>query len=314
MSAALPATDANVTADCGAPLLAIDLLVKDAAGNVLLGFRGDLPAHHRWCVPGGRVYVNETLDQAFARLCQDEAGLPPCPRSSAEFLGVYEHSYAEHVLNHTDFDSYCVVLTYTLTVDRQQLPIPENQEQAYRWFNLQEALNDVQVGGCTRVYLEALSHPKPASSHAAAPLFDAIHAQWNEAQPLVAKPVKVSPTESRIASNWTRCFSLTLLLALLTALFVGGTHPQAGSLFAPPWDKAAHASMYFSLYLLFRESFTAPSWLLALIVVLIGGVDEIHQLSLPHRQSDWGDFAADVFGVLLGIVFRRALLLKKLTA
>lgn len=102
----------------------------------------------------------------------------------------------------------------------------------------------------------------------------------------------------------------TIALTLLLALFIGGAHPAAGSLFAPPWDKAAHAALYLALFLLFHAGGSANTWRIALLVILIGAADEIHQISLPARHPGWDDFAADFVGVLLAIVFRQALLAK----
>ena len=37
------------------PLVSIDLIVKNAKGEVLLGYRTNRPAQGYWFVPGGRV-------------------------------------------------------------------------------------------------------------------------------------------------------------------------------------------------------------------------------------------------------------------
>lgn len=93
---------------------------------------------------------------------------------------------------------------------------------------------------------------------------------------------------------------------LLIALFVGGKHPAAGSLFASPWDKAAHAGFYLALYLLLKELLSVSSWIVVPLVMCVGVADEFHQIYLPFRHAGWDDLAADCFGALYGVLFRRA--------
>lgn len=49
------------------PLVSIDLIVLDQAGDVLLGRRVNRPAQGMWFVPGGRIRKDETLADAFKR-------------------------------------------------------------------------------------------------------------------------------------------------------------------------------------------------------------------------------------------------------
>ena len=74
------------------PLVSIDLIVKNAKGEVLLGYRTNRPAQGYWFVPGGRVQKNERLDNAFLRLTKAELGVA-IQRASATFMGVFEHLF-----------------------------------------------------------------------------------------------------------------------------------------------------------------------------------------------------------------------------
>jgi colanic acid biosynthesis protein WcaH len=78
------------------PLISIDLAVRNARGEILLGERLNRPAQGSWFVPGGRVLKNEPLDRAFERLTLAELG-KVFSRSAGRFLGVYEHLYADSV-------------------------------------------------------------------------------------------------------------------------------------------------------------------------------------------------------------------------
>jgi colanic acid biosynthesis protein WcaH len=55
-----------------APLIAIDLIIRNARGEVLLGLRKNEPAKGRYFVPGGMILKNERLADAFARLVKTE--------------------------------------------------------------------------------------------------------------------------------------------------------------------------------------------------------------------------------------------------
>ena len=51
-----------------APLISIDLVVKNSEDKILLGQRVNKPAKNSWFVPGGRIYKDESIEQAFQRI------------------------------------------------------------------------------------------------------------------------------------------------------------------------------------------------------------------------------------------------------
>ena len=69
-----------------APLISIDLLVRDSAGRILVGKRVNRPAKGFWFVPGGRILKNETIAEAFLRLTEAELA-QKIDISSARYLG-----------------------------------------------------------------------------------------------------------------------------------------------------------------------------------------------------------------------------------
>ena len=58
------------------PLPCVDLLVthKD---NLLLTLRNNEPGKDLWFTPGGRIYRNESLEEAVKRILSMETGLQP---------------------------------------------------------------------------------------------------------------------------------------------------------------------------------------------------------------------------------------------
>src|SRR5438067_12361231 len=79
-----------------APLLSIDLIIRNPDQCVLVGLRTNEPAKGKWFVPGGVVRKYEPLADAFARIVEDETGLE-VSIDDAKFLGVYEHLYDSNV-------------------------------------------------------------------------------------------------------------------------------------------------------------------------------------------------------------------------
>ncbi|ONH53350.1 colanic acid biosynthesis protein WcaH [Pseudomonas cedrina] len=136
------------------PLVAIDLVIKNRRGEVLLGLRVNRPAHGFWFVPGGRIQKNESLDTAFRRITLDELGRT-FDRASARLLGVFEHFYADSVFADagTGPDTHYVVLGYCLELDdNPALQPPAEQHQQFRWWPQDELRFSPRVHAHTRAY------------------------------------------------------------------------------------------------------------------------------------------------------------------
>ncbi|WP_409339892.1 GDP-mannose mannosyl hydrolase [Lelliottia wanjuensis] len=134
------------------PLISIDLIVKNNQGKVLLGQRLNQPAKGYWFVPGGRVFKDELLDEAFRRTGREELGLE-INIHSAKFVGVYEHFYADN-FSGNDFTTHYVVHCYEILVDDQQLlmTLPLEQHDRYQWFDIKDLLVDASVHLYTQNY------------------------------------------------------------------------------------------------------------------------------------------------------------------
>lgn len=91
-------------------------------------------------------------------------------------------------------------------------------------------------------------------------------------------------------------------VALVIMLFWGGSQSYAVGLFPPPFDKLAH-SVYFATLALLLWFGTGGCWPVMLVVVVsaIGGLDELHQSTLPGRVADFYDFLVDTLAAGLVI-------------
>ena len=107
-------------------------------GEYLLGYRTNQPAKNYWFVPGGRILKDESMDDAFVRLCKNELGLS-ADRQKAKFLGPYEHFYQDYVFG-DDVTTHYVVLGYEIVVDVEITALPNEQHNQYKWFTKGELL------------------------------------------------------------------------------------------------------------------------------------------------------------------------------
>jgi colanic acid biosynthesis protein WcaH len=95
------------------PLVAIDLVVKNADGQILVGFRVNQPAKGTWFTPGGRIRKNETLPEAYGRLSQAELGKRQVI-NEAQLIGVFTHRYDTNFAGIDGISTHYVVLAYEL--------------------------------------------------------------------------------------------------------------------------------------------------------------------------------------------------------
>jgi colanic acid biosynthesis protein WcaH len=134
-----------------APLIAIDLIIRNAQDDVLLGLRNNEPAKDYYFVPGGMILKNERLADAFARLVKNEtdhaAGF-----DDARLIGVYEHFYEANRSGHGRCGTHYVVLGYEYRWPTAVAPKPDDQHSELRWWPVAELLASDRVHENTKAY------------------------------------------------------------------------------------------------------------------------------------------------------------------
>jgi len=116
----------------------------------LLGLRNNRPAKGLWFVPGGRILKDESIDNAFKRICQNELNLS-CNLANANFLGVYQHFYQDNFFDDT-FSTHYVVLGYKISIENEPSVLPVTQHSKYRWFDKEQLLSSCDVHTNTKAY------------------------------------------------------------------------------------------------------------------------------------------------------------------
>lgn len=132
------------------PLVSIDLVVRNAAGEMLLGWRRNRPARDTWFVPGGRIGKDERIADAFARLAREELGAD-LRIADARFIGVFEHLYGDNFAGEPGFGTHYIVLAYAVAAPAAMV-LPEAQHERYRWMSDAELNADTTVHANTRGY------------------------------------------------------------------------------------------------------------------------------------------------------------------
>lgn len=132
-----------------APLVSIDLILKDSQEYYLLGQRVNNPAEGSLFVPGGRIYKNETIEEAFTRILRAEVG--DVEIRTKEFLGVYQHFYRDSFFGN-QFGTHYVVLAYTVKIMQRPLEVSLLQHDLYLWLKKEDIILDARVHDNARDY------------------------------------------------------------------------------------------------------------------------------------------------------------------
>lgn len=136
-----------------APLVCIDLLLRDDEKRVLVGLRNNDPAKGYLFVPGGRVRKGERLQAAFERILLQETGCKASFGSSA-FFGVYEHFYEDNRFGDDGFGTHCVTLAFQLQLSEPRKVTSDAQHGCFHWMTESELLENSWVHKDTKAYFK----------------------------------------------------------------------------------------------------------------------------------------------------------------
>lgn len=144
------------------PLVSVDWIVLNPAGQMLLGLRRRTPARDWWFTPGGRVRKNEALPDALARVGRDELGLPEDLVAGARLLGAWDHFYPDSGYSDVVSTHY-VNLPHLVRLDHSPDPdtLPTDQHRQWRWQDAAEAAVADDVHPYARVSAQIVADLQP---------------------------------------------------------------------------------------------------------------------------------------------------------
>jgi colanic acid biosynthesis protein WcaH len=132
------------------PLVSVDWVLTNPAGELLVGQRLNAPARGAWFTPGGRIRKGEPLAAALRRVAAEELGLAEERAATlarrGELMGAWDHFYPDAAFTPT-VPTHYVNLPYAarLTeaeVKALQLPVGE-QHGHWQWLPLASAAERV---------------------------------------------------------------------------------------------------------------------------------------------------------------------------
>jgi colanic acid biosynthesis protein WcaH len=135
-----------------APLVSIDIIIRDDERNLFVGLRANEPARDYYFVPGGVIRKNETIGNAFKRILETETGCR-APLSDAKLFGVFEHLYETNRFGSPDYGTHYVVLAYELKLGHRPAFELDSQHSACRWMSEAEILSATTVHPNTKAYI-----------------------------------------------------------------------------------------------------------------------------------------------------------------
>ena len=149
-----------------APLIAIDLIIRNARDEVLLGLRKNEPAKGCYFVPGGMIPKNERLAEAFARLAKTETD-NAASLDDARLIGVFEHFYDNNRSGNGGYGTHYVVLGYEFQWPSAAAPKPDDQHSELRWWPVAELLTSDRVHENAKAYFRPHATPSATGNDGA---------------------------------------------------------------------------------------------------------------------------------------------------
>ena len=141
-----------------APLVSIDLIIKNDRGDLLLGLRRNKPACGFWFTPGGRIRKGESQSACIARLLVQELGFEEVPRYTSSLLGVWDHFYSDSIFSDsmpTHYVNIGYAIKLNLILDFHFLP--DSQHLAWAFWTIDEIAKSSKVHENVKRYVESFN-------------------------------------------------------------------------------------------------------------------------------------------------------------
>jgi colanic acid biosynthesis protein WcaH len=132
------------------PLASIDLCLV-CEGQILLGKRKNEPLKGEWFTPGGRIYKNETWQNALLRIVEVELGLRDVKIEDFSLMGIWDHFYSNSVVDENISTHYVNLPHYADFQSRPPISI-DDQHADFKWFDLSVVSNDEKTHPYMRNY------------------------------------------------------------------------------------------------------------------------------------------------------------------
>jgi colanic acid biosynthesis protein WcaH len=126
-------------------LFAFDLIIRNYNNEILVVKRNNSPAKGYFFVPGGRVFKNETLNNAFIRILREELSLEISSFTDISIKGLYNHKYDDNVFDSSGFNTHYIVYAIELNLKENIIIQLDKQHNSYQYFSIDVLLKEKLV-------------------------------------------------------------------------------------------------------------------------------------------------------------------------
>ena len=117
------------------PIPAKDLLIYNEDNGLLMGKRRNKPAQNFYFVPGGRVFKNESKEDAINRISKEEIEFSIELKDFLSF-GTYDHFYEDSIWNDSSVSThYIVEAIFIKTQSSERFFNLDSQHSDLKWIN-----------------------------------------------------------------------------------------------------------------------------------------------------------------------------------
>ena len=134
-----------------APLVAIDLVIRNARGDILLGLRNNEPAEGMLFRARRHDPEERAAARRFGRILKGETNFTAAIEDG-RLLGAYEHFYENNRFGEPGYGTHYVVLGYELKIDDTAALKSDDQHSELRWWTEADLLASPDVHHNTKAY------------------------------------------------------------------------------------------------------------------------------------------------------------------
>jgi len=132
------------------PLISIDIIIKKE-DKILLGKRKNKPAKNFYFTTGGRIFKNETINQAINRIAKEELNIK-IDKNKLKFIGIFEHFYTDSIFD--NISTHYINIAYFYEIENKIELLPLEQHSEYKWFSIEEIMKNDLVHKYVKDYFK----------------------------------------------------------------------------------------------------------------------------------------------------------------
>ena len=126
-----------------------------------MGRRINNPAKDKFFVPGGRVYKNESIIDAFNRILLSETGLTFSFNKTTS-IGLYEHFYNVTYWSTSECSTHYIIEARLIEVDAENIKLNINlneQHSGFEWISIKDTQSN-SIHSYSKIYLNKVKDLK----------------------------------------------------------------------------------------------------------------------------------------------------------